>query len=93
MVCNTLCTQDAVYCVQTGWKQQLRCVEALTGENQSYLDAETKSYMRFQTCPISFDSFVRFEALMFVCFIVSFIFVTRKKRKLLHEQRMRLASC
>ena len=37
------------------------CLEARAKENQSYLEAETTSYEKFQACPVSFNAFVRFE--------------------------------
>ena len=85
--------RDAAFCARNGWKHQVRCVEAsATGENQTYLDAETHSYLTYQPCPLSFDSFVRFELLMMVCFMCTFYYVQKRKRWLKALQEYRLAS-
>ena len=84
--------QDQSYCAKNGWKQQLRCLETRAGENVSYLDAETTSYFTFQPCPLTFNSFVRFEAAMFLCFLFSFYYVQRRKRRLQAIAQYRIAS-
>ena len=84
--------QDSAYCTKNGWKQQVRCVESIANGNQSFLDAESTSYYTFQACPVSFDGFTRFEAFMMLCFLLSFYYVTRRKRKMLALQQYRIAA-
>ena len=84
--------QEVAYCAKNGWKQQIHCVEARSNTTQSYLDAESTSYYTYQACPVSFNSFVRFELLMLLGFVFAFCYVQRRKRRLHALQQFRIAS-
>lgn len=63
LVCDpfdVLAAQDQSFCAKNGWKIQMHCLESRSGENQTFLEAETSSYIKFDPCPISFSGFVRF---------------------------------
>ena len=56
--------REESFCLENGYKQQLRCLETKPTPNQSYIEAETTSYYKWTTCPLvhgDFMNFVRFE--------------------------------
>ena len=94
---NAVGAQHQSYCSTNGFKQEVKCVVGGTSAGNSSssegLDPST-SYITFQSCqlvPGDFMSFVRFEVVMVLIFLLSFSFVTKRKRRLQAIQQYRIA--
>ena len=88
---NFRAKQDQVYCVANGYKEQVRCVVGLPDANVS---DHTSGYLTFQGCsmpPGDVMHVLRFELVMLLCFVLSFSFVTKRKRKAMIEHQRRIA--